>query len=285
MAWTRYASNTTGWEGEIWLGRIFTPRFYCCSDIDSPIQLYAEKPPVAHLSLVPRVQFLGEAIAWDIGDSYSPTDTVDLFYIDWGGGTDIGDLSGEDFNVDPTSGSVVYDDLGTYTVEAYVKDVLTTESQHVFITVEIVEPEERAYIGTTDLGVFVMVNGATPVASNTGLSGDQLKLRALRVHPAFADMLGAQQHVWIATKDGVSYSTDGGATWTNITEATLGTPVNSASDNPAPTAADLDNIDLAFDSQDSRRVYLLRTWASPKRAWLYLSTDYGASWSSTQVGF
>ena len=281
MAWERYSQSPTGWEGEVWSGSVFTPRFFCCNnDI-----VYATKPPVCHLSLIPRVQYLGQPIAWNISNSYSPTDTVDLFYIDWGGATDIGDLSGEDFNVDPTSGNVVYDDLGTYTVEAYVKDVLTTESQHVFITVEIVLPEERVYIPTTDLGVFISISGATPVASNTGLSGDQLKLRSLRVHPAYADLAGSQQHVWLATKDGVSYSTDGGATWANITKATLGTPVNGAGDSPAPASADLDQIDLAFDPQDPRRVYLLRITTTPnKRAWVYLSTDYGVSWTNTQVG-
>ncbi len=82
----------------------------------------------------------------------------------------------------------------------------------------------------------------------------------------------------------MSYSTDGAGTWTNIAESALGTPANSAADSPAPTAADLDNIDIAFDSQDDRRIYLLRTWASPKRAWLYVSDDYGVTWANTQVG-
>jgi hypothetical protein len=231
------------------------------------------------------VQLLGEPIAWDIGDSFSATDTVDLFYIDWGGATDIGDLTAKDFNVDPTSGDVVYDAIGTYTVEAYVVDVLTTESQHVFITVEIVEAEtdSRVYIPTTDTGVFVSDNGSTPAVSNTGQSGDQLKLRALRLHPAYADLPSGQQHVWIATKDGVSYSTDGAATWTNISKATLGTPVNTAADDPAPATADLDQLDIAFDPQDDRRVYVVRFTTTPARTWLYVSQNYGASFSNTRA--
>ena len=186
--------------------------------------------------------------------------------------------------MDPTSGNVIYDDLGTYTVEAYVKDVLTTESQHVFITVEIVLPDERAYIPSTDLGVFVMIDGATPVASNTGLSGDQLKLRPLRLHPAYADLTGSKQHVWVATKDGVSYSTDGAANWTNISKADLGTPVNTAEDSPAPATADLDQLDVCFDPQDPARVYIVRFTTTPERTWLYKSDDYGESWSNVQAG-
>ena len=66
--------------------------------------------------------------------------------------------------------------------------------------------------------------------------------------------------------DGISYSTNGGVNWANISKATLGTPENAAGDDPAPVTADLDQIDLSFDPQDSRRLYLLRTTASPLRA-------------------
>src|SRR3990172_10518940 len=282
MSWERYTEGPTGIEGEIWSGKRFPPRYYCD---DPAVGLsYVVKPPVCHLILTPRVQTLGQAIAWDISPSGSATSTISTFSIDWGGATDIGDLSGELWASDPLSGDVIYDDLGTYTVNAFVTDLLGTSSQHCVSTVEIVEPDERAYIGTAVLGVFISDNGSSPAASNTGLSGDQLKLRALRVHPAYADLAGNQQHVWIATKDGVSYSTDGAATWANISKATLGTPVNTAADSPAPATADLDQIDLAFDPQDQRRVYLLRVTTTPnKRAWLYMSDDYSLTWSNTQV--
>ena len=178
---------------------------------------------------------------------------------------------------------MTYNAVGTYTVEAFVTDLLGTESQHCISTIEIVETEERAYVGSTDLGVFVMIDGATPVASNTGLSGDQLKLRALRLHPAYADLTGDQQHVWAATKDGVSYSTDGAANWVNISKATLGEPVNTVADSPAPVTADLDQLDICFCPQDQRRVYLYRFTVTPKRVWEYVSDDYGLTWGNTQV--
>lgn len=281
--WDRYANPTeTGLELEVWSGRVFTPRFYCHDTVGSPVALFAEKPPVCHLSLSPRVQVLGQPIDWDIGDSYSATDTVDTFDIDWGGDTDDGDISGADFNVDPTSGDIVYDAVGRYTVTAYVTDVLGTDSQPVSITVEIVEPVETVYIGTTDAGVFRSIDGSEPVAANSGLTGDDLKLRAIRLNPHYADLLQDQHHIWLCTKTGLAYSTDGADSWTKISEATLGTPVNTAADDPAPVTGDLDQIDLCFDPQDNRRLYLLRTTAT--RAWLYWSDDYGTSWSNTQVG-
>lgn len=279
-AWDRYKNdNSTGLEVELYSGKVWTARAYC--DDSSASGIYSNKAPVCKLSLTPSTQYTGQAIAWDISDSMSATSTIDVFYIDWGGATDIGNISNADWQTDPLSGSVVYDDPGEYTVEAYVVDLLET-SQHVFITVEIVDPVERVYIGTTDAGVFISDNGSTPAASNTGLSGDDLKLRAIRLNPNTADLPAAQQHVWLATKTGLAYSTDGGANWTKITEATLGNPVNTAADDPAPVTADLDQIDLCFDPQDERRIYLLRTTAT--RAWLYKSDDYGATWSNTQVG-
>src|SRR3990172_171099 len=270
MSWERYTEGPTGIEGEIWSGRAFTPRYYCD---DPTVGLsYVVKPPVCHLILTPRVQTLGQAIAWDISPSGSATSTISTYSINFGGGG-VSNITGASW-AGAKTGSVTYNATGVYTINPFVTDLLGAESQHCISTVEIVEPDERVYIGTTDLGVFVSDNGSTPAARNTGLSGDQLKLRALRVHPAYADLAGNQQHVWIATKDRVSYSTDGAATWANISKATLGTPVNTAEDSPAPATADLDQIDLAFDPQDSRRIYLLRVTTTPRRAWLYMSDNY-----------
>ena len=281
MSWERYTESPTGLEGEIWSGRIFSARYFCDEDVGSPISLYTNKPPVCHLILTPRVQYLGSAISWDISPSGSATSTISTYTIDFGGGG-VSNITGAAW-AGAKTGSVTYNAVGVYTINAFVTDLLGTKSQICISTVEIVEPDERVYIGTTGLGVSVSDNGSTPAASNTGLSGDQLKLRALRVHPAYADLASNQQHVWIATKDGMSYSTDGAAMWANISKATLGDPNNTAGDSPAPVTADLDQIDLCFCPQDPRRVYLLRATTTPKRTWLYMSDDYGASWENTQV--
>lgn len=138
-------------------------------------------------------------------------------------------------------------------------------------------PYQYLFIGTTDSGVFRKAWGGTPEAVNTGLTGDDLKVRSLRINPVTKD-------VWIANKTGVAYSDDLGATWNEITKATLGTPVNDAGDSPAPATADLDQIDLCFEPGNFAQIYLLRVTTSPKRAWLYASSDYGATWSNTQIG-
>lgn len=280
MTWERYNNNqVTGFESELWSGGKFTPRAFC-DDLDAAA-IYATKPPVCKLKVNPRVQILGEAIAWDISQSRSATSTIATYTIDFGGGG-VSNISGASWSGSKT-GSVTYDDVGIYTIEAYVTDLLGAGSNHVFIEVEIIEPTERLYIGTSDSGLFIMDNGSTPAASNSGLSGDDLKLRAVRLHPAYADLDADNQHVWLVTKTGLAHSTDGGATWTKISEVTLGTPANTAGDDPAPDADDPDNIDLAFDPQNPDRLYLLRTTGSPLRAWLYKSDDYGTSWSNTQV--
>ncbi len=282
MTWERYAGEDTGLEWRILKGRNFTPRFYCDDPtVGAAIAIYATKPPVCHLILIPRVQYLGQPIDWDISPSGSATSTINTYTINWGGATDDGNISGAAWSGAKT-GDIIYNAVGTYAVEAYVTDVLSQQSQHVKMTVEVVEPVERVYIATPDAGVYVSDNGADPAASNTGLSGDQLKIRSLRLHPAYADLPAVQQHVWICTADGVSYSTNGGTAWSNISQATLGTPENAAGDSPAPATADLDQIDLAFDPDDPRTIYLLRTTAT--RAWRYMSTDYGATWTNEQVG-
>lgn len=280
--WDRFRNqNTTGLEIRTRTGGVFYPRSYCDDPSIGPVGIYTGKSPVCKLSLIPVVQFVNTSIAFDISDSRSATSTIDTFDIAWGGTTDIGDLADQAWASDPLTGNVQYTTLGTYTVTASVTDVLGQTSNEVKITVQIVEKEQRVYIGSTDSGVFVMTTTTDPTASNSGLSGTQLNIRALRVHPAYRDLPAGQQHIWIATQDGVSYSTDGAATWTNISKATMGTPTNSAGDDPAPATADLDQIDIGFCVQDTNRIYVLRTTAT--RAWLYYSSDYGTTWSNTQV--
>lgn len=282
--WDRYKGKVTSLEVESWTGKAFYIRSFC----DDPLgSVYVTKAPVCKLSLTPTTQFENTNIAWDISESDSATGTTDTFTITWGGTTDIGNLSAQSFGVDPESGNVQFTTEGTYTVTAYVVDTLGNRSKECEGEVEIVNDlgtdgaNDRLYIGTTDDGLWI--RSLSSIAnSNSGLSGTDLNFRSVRLHPAYKDLAITKRHLWACTPNGVEYSTDGGATWTNISEATLGTPENEAADGTPPTATDPDNIDLWFDPQDDQRVYLLRTTAT--RAWLYYTTDYGTTWSSEQVG-
>lgn len=132
---------------------------------------------------------------------------------------------------------------------------------------------EMVFVGSTDSGVFLKNWGQSPTVKNTGLSGTELNIRCLQMNPITKD-------VWICHQAGLAYSSDDGNTWTDVTAADLGDPVNTAGDSPAPVTADLDNIWLSFD--ESGTAYLLRTWDSPQRAWLY-TADSTLAWSNTQV--
>ena len=281
MTWERFANaNPTGLRVEAWLGSVANFRSYCDDPDLGPVGIYISKEPVCKLKLTPTVQFTNTDIAWDISQSRSTTGTLDTFDIDWGGTTDIGDLASQAW-AGAKTGNVQYTTVGNYTVTAYVTDLLGQRSKEAIVEVRIIIPVERVYIGTTNNGVYLMDNGGTPAASNTGLTGDDLKLRTIRLNPHHQDNPAEEQHLWVCTAAGLAYSTDGGATFDTITKATMGAPVNSAADDPTPATADLDQIDLWFDPQEKRRVYVLRTTAT--RAWVYYTDDYGATWDNNQV--
>ena len=275
MSFTRYADNITSFEVQSYTGAAFYIRSFC-DDNDS---IYITKAPVCKLSMTPTVQTINTNIAWDISNSRSDTGTIDTFDITWGGTTDIGNLASQDWSSDPKSGNVQYTTVGTYTVQASVTDTLGTSSKTQKITIQIVTfvNLQRAYIGTTNNGLYILTPTSGPTASNTGLTGDNLKFRSVRLHPAYKDLPVGQQHLWATTSAGVVYSTDGGANWSTINKTTLGTPAGTGESD----TDNLDQIDLSFDPQDQNRIYLVRS--TTDQLWLYWSDDYGASWSNNEV--
>lgn len=279
--WDRFTKPETSLEVRAKIAKPFYVRSFC----DDPNgTVYGTKAPVCKLTLTPTTQFNNTNIAWDISDSASATGTINTFDITWGGTTDIGNLSAQDWSTDPLTGNVQFTTAGTYTVTATVTDTLGNKSAPCEIEVEIVASTttDRLYVGTTDAGCFVVT--ASGVTQSIGsLSGDDLKFRSLRLHPAYKNLPSTQHHLWAATKNGVAYSFDGATTWSTISKATLGTPTNDAGDGPAPATADLDQIDIAFDPQNKDAIYLLRTTAT--RAWVYYSIDYGATWSNAQLSY
>jgi hypothetical protein len=287
--WDRYKTNTTGFQTVAQKGKNFRPRFFCD---DATGIVYLTKAPVAKLKMTPLVQFINTNIAWDVSASRSATGTIDTFDLTFGGGG-ASDLTGQDWSVDPKTGNVQYTTVGQYTATLYVTDTLSNRSQPATLTIDIVDITDgiaKIYIATSDTGIFAYLPGGTPVTANAGLSGGDLNSNSGRLNEHFQNLGVGQHHYWQCNDNGLAVSTDGAATYTKITKATLGDPTNTAGDGSPPDTDDLDEISVAFDPQDVRRVYLLRvtdaTWNASfdPRAFLYWTDDYGATWSSFGIG-
>lgn len=283
--WDRYKSDTTGLETKSFLGDIFTIRSYC----DDPLGgVFVAKEPVCKLLVSPLSTFINVDFNWDISDSVSSTGTLNTYDIDFDGATSGGDISGASW-AGAKTGTNQYTAAGHYTIVASVTDTLGNKSKEVRIPVIAIEGGDegteqslgRVYIPTTDSGCWIWTPTVAAVASNTGLSGDDLKFRQMKLSPYTADGDSAQHLLIAATKTGVAYSKDGAANWTVISKAALGDPKNDAGDGTPPVSADLDQVGISFDPQSSKRWYVTRTNAT--RTWQYWSDDSGANWDNEQV--
>lgn len=241
--------------------------------------------------MTPLPQFVNTNVAWDVSASRSSTGTIDTFDLTFGGGGAT-DLTAQDWSVDPLTGNVQYTPEATYTATLTVTDTLGNISQPATVSVPIVDIVgiSKVYIATSDTGIFTYLPGGSPATANTGLSGGDLNVNSGKLNPGFSQLPVGQQHYWFGNDNGIAFTTDGAATWTEISKATLGNPTNTAGDASPPTTTDLDEIALTYDPQDVRRVYCLRltdsTWnaSNDPRAFLYWSDDYGTTWSSFGIG-
>jgi len=276
MAWERYESKTTGFKLQVLKEGNFQSRSYC-DDVDAT-DVYTTKPPVAFLEMSPIVQFVNTNVTWDVSDSGHATGTIDTYDIDFGDGI-IADVSGASW-AGAKTGTVQYTVVGFWTATCTVTDTLGVTSGPAKIQVQIIDEMDGIgyfYTGTTDAGAYITDStGATAI--NTGLSGDWLKLRSLRLHPIFKSLPQNLQHLWIATAAGVARSDDGGATWILITLATMGEP----NDATTETSADLDVIDIAFNPLDWKEIAVYRE-ASSGPIWVYVTSDYGTTWLNYRV--
>jgi len=84
-------------------------RAYICN-IDSDVIMGISYPPVAVVELTPNPVCLNSSMAWDLGGSYAPGDTISSYAIDFG---DSNDDTG-------SSGSHTYAAAGTYTVTSTI---------------------------------------------------------------------------------------------------------------------------------------------------------------------
>ncbi len=135
------------------------------------------------------------------------------------------------------------------------------------------------YVPTTDQGLWIIpATEDEPAQFNVGLSGDDLKFRMMRFHPATSILDITEQHIWACTANGLAKSTDGGQSWTTISKATMGAG-----------ASDI-ILDIAFNPNDSivnpqdLYVYVVDD-SSPPITSIFVSNDYGSTWADFQFTF
>lgn len=289
MTWERFENNNlTGFEVEIQTGNVFFGRAYCDDPDMEGVYVGDGKPPVCKLILDPTTQFLGEPIAWDISHSSSATSTIEEFNIEWGGDTDIGDLSNQDWFGDPLSGEVVYDEVGTYEVEAWVIDLLGVESQHVFLTVEITPPEPEppglAAGGSGGSFYFAPALGEAWEERITGLTEGQTSFQDFIVDPFSFDLNGqvysADTVILHGAGQGFSvYTEDAGENWQDFT-LYLPIPTNDWADSPAPAVSTVTIKKIAGDWFQEGAFYRLVNWQNSGgdwRSWVYHTIDGGVT--------
>lgn len=273
--WDRYTSKTTGFKVRVLKEGNFTSRSYC-DDVDAT-DVYTSKPPVAMIELDPIVQFVNVNVGWDVSNSRHPTGTIDTYDIDFGDGI-ISDVTAAAWSGAKT-GNVQYTVPGYWTVTCTVTDTLGIISTPAKVQVHIVDDMDGLgyfYTGTTDVGPYYVDSaGAADISEN--LTGDWLKLRSLKLHPQFRSLTRSLQHIWIATAAGIALSDNGGTDdWTLFTLAAMGEPNNATTE----TSADLDVIDLAFDPTDWKTIAVFRTATGTGVSWLYVTNDYGTTWTN-----
>lgn len=237
-------------------------RAYCCN-ISANAILGVSKEPVIFLSITPNPICLGHGITWSFAGSYAPGSTLTGWEIDFGDMTNTG---GSDFPNDTTSGSHTYATAGTYTITATIEEGLGLSTE-IETQVEVLECgtigpasifDSWTYLSLDGGGVYFIdwsEDSPTWIAKNAGLTEDALLVRDLEIKPGTKHLSPGSHELWIATKDGVYRTYDGGSTWEKLV---MGTPDNSYfAISPALTESDLDWHKVVFNPLDEDMVFVL----------------------------
>lgn len=266
---TRLIATKLAGEMEIVLGPVVSPRFFCCT---AGNVAGVAKEPVAVISVTPTVLCVNDSITYDGRSSYDPDGTVTGYSWTFGdGGSSL--LS---------NGTHQYTSAGTFTVTLTVTDGTGLQGSASAQVVVNESLTSEFFIGHKSTGVWYLdydtCSGGTWVSKNTGLTGNWLNIRDMKLNPFTKYGPVGTRHIWIATQAGVAKSEDDGGTWTQFS---MPTPRNDAGDNPAPTVGNLDWYCIAFNPAYEDEVYILAGTAT--RVWVYWTEDYGDSWDNWQV--
>ena len=254
---------------EVVLGPIVSPRFFCCT---AGTVTGVTKEPVAVIDISPTVICVNDSITYDGRSSYDPDGTVTNRSWTFGDGGS---------SVAP-NGVYQYTSAGTYTVTLVVTDgdgFQGSASAQVVVN----SPMARCmFLGHEAAGPyyqeFSSCSDSSWISRATGLSGNWLNIRDLKLNPFKRYGPVGTAEVWIATQAGVACSIDDMVTWTQVT---MPDPRNTAGDSPAPTLASLDWYCIAFNPMYADEIYILAGTAT--RAWVYWTEDGGTTWDNWQV--
>jgi len=231
------------------------------------------KEPVAVISVTPTTICVNDSITYDGTSSFDPDGAITGY--SWVFGDGGSSLAG--------SGTHQYTTAGTYTVTLTVTDGTGLQGSasaqvvvnapaigEIFLGHELAGPYYQEFSSCSD---------ANWQSRATGLTGNWLNIRDLKLNPFKRFKRVGAREIWIATQAGVAYSTNDMVTWTQIT--TMNTPRNPARDSPAPALTDLDWYCIAFNPMYEDEVYVLAGTAT--RAWVYWTGDGGTTWDNWQV--
>jgi hypothetical protein len=149
------------------------------------------------------------------------------------------------------------------------------------------EPIDTLVTGDDTNGVEVYIfDDATWASRNTGLSGDDLKVRDLKVVPYWWLFQNSTDHedcmVWIATDGGIFFSNDFGKSWLNRTPLAA---LDSAPAGVTPETVAYYSIDVYSVPTDINRTITAmcrEEVAGTVHSWLLISTNSGFNWTSSK---
>lgn len=254
------------------LGHVFQFRAFCC-DIDSDGIMGVAKQPVPVLDLSPNPVCLGNAVAWDLSNSYAPGSAIVSYAIDMNDGT----------QYFVASGNHTYAAAGTYTVTATVTEGLG-KTQSIEYEVEVIDCPGAlitfAYVTQYGGGVWMgdFTGSVTWNERNTGLSGDALNVNSIALRPGDKRLPPNVHQLYAATDGGLFHTKNGGLSWAQIM---LPDPSNAEfGDIPAATISQLKFVKVVYSREDPDYLWVLASKTTPDRLWVFSTLDGGTSWIS-----
>lgn len=264
----RLQSSRAAFEARVVLGPIVSPRFFCCT---AGNEAGVVKDPVAIINLSQTTICLNDSITYDGRSSYDPDGTVTSYYWTFGDGT----------TSSAANGTHQYLALGTFTITLTVTDGTGLQGS-AYGQVNVIDctnpPWFEIYLGHRSAGPYHFSTAGVWTSRSTGLTGQWLNIRCLRMNPFKKYGMFGSREIWIATQAGVAYSIDDMATWNQVT---MPNPRNTAGDFPAPQVSQLDWYCISFNPMYDNEIYILAGTAT--RTWVYWTEDSSSTWDSWQV--